>query len=411
MTHVFASPSAGRAVAARDRGEFGIALYNIGRPELAGVGHALPHAATKLPFPPSVRAWDFLSIALAAFGVDRFLLRHNTPDGWTRVILLEVELIEPEPWAAEADRLAAALRFLSGDIWHLRFRPGGKSAPFFQSQPTDRDCTCLFSGGLDSLIGAMDLMSSGRHPLLVSQAFPKEGLVQSDLANRIGLANDRFVGRAIERGTSPYEPSSRTRSILFFAYGALIASNLGGELIVPENGLIAINPPLTRRRISSLSTRTTHPHFLTSLQEVFDAVGLNVTLVNPYAERTKGEMLANCTNREIEWLASKSYSCGKGKRLNQQCGRCVPCLIRRAAFNAAGITDNTGYVAQDLSLSSLNDDVQAVRFAIAQLAYRNIARWAAEAGPLPADSARRRALVDVVRRGIEELRVFLEDIA
>lgn len=364
-----------------------------------------------MPLPPSTRAWDFLSIALAVFGVDRFLPRRDAPDGWTRVILLEVDLFDPEPWIAEASRLAAALRFLSGDIWHLRFRPGGMAVPIIQARSTDCDCTCLFSGGLDSLIGAMNLTAIGRRPLLVSQASPKEGSIQSNLANRIGLVNHRFEGHVIERGAPPYEPSSRTRSILFFAYGGLAASSLGGELFVPENGLISINPPLTRRRLGSLSTRTTHPYFLASLQEIFDSVELNMTLMNPYVERTKGEMLANCINREIEQLAPLSYSCGKGKRLNRQCGRCVPCLIRRAAFQAANIVDNTGYVADDLSRHLLNDDVQAARLAVAQFAHRNVARWAAESGPLPADPVQREALVDVVRRGTEELSVFLGGIA
>ncbi len=410
ITHVLASPNVERATAARQQGGLGIALYHIGRPTLAGVGHTLPNEVTKLPMPPTTRAWDFLSIALAVFGVDRFLPRRDTADGWTRVILLEVELLEPEPWIAEADRLAAALRFLSGDIWHLRFRSGGQAVPIFPRQQTDRDCTCLFSGGLDSLIGAMNLTAVGRRPILVSQASPKEGLVQSDLAKRIGLTDHRFVGHVIERGAPPYEPSSRTRSILFFAYGALAASSLGGELFVPENGLISINPPLTRRRLGSLSTRTTHPFFLASLQEILDSVELNVTLINPYVEQTKGEMLANCASQEIEHLASLSYSCGKGKRLNRQCGKCVPCLIRRASFQAANIADNTGYIAEDLSRHFRNDDVQAARFAAAQLAHRNIARWAAESGPLPADPARRKALVDVVRRGMQELEVFLGGI-
>jgi Queuosine biosynthesis protein QueC len=284
------------------------------------------------------------------------------------------------------------------------------TAPHFQSHLTDRDCTCLFSGGLDSLIGVMDLVAQGRHPLLISQAFPKEGPIQAYLAEQIGLSDHRFEGRVTERGASVYEPSSRTRSILFFAYGALAASGLSGELFVPENGLISINPPLTRRRLGSLSTRTTHPYFLTALQEVLNAAELNVTLVNPYAEQTKGEMLLNCANREIERLAAASYSCGKGKRLNKHCGRCVPCLIRRSAFHAANLVDHTSYAADDLSRQSLNDDVQAARFATAQLAHRNVARWAAESGPLPTDPRRREALVDVVRRGIEELRIFLGEI-
>lgn len=409
-TRILATPSVARATAAQARGDLGVALYNMGGPQLPGLGHALPHIATKLAQPPSVRAWDFLSVALAVFAADRFVLRSESSDAWTRTIALDVELVDPNPWTAQAQPLAQTLRFLSGDIWYLRFHTGGHTPPVFAPKLNDRDCVCLFSGGLDSLIGAMNLVAAKRHPFIISQASPKEGPVQAYLAGRLGLDNHRFEGRVIERGREPYEPSSRARSLLFFAYGALAASSLGGELIVPENGLISINPPLTRRRVGSLSTRTTHPHFVSSLQKVLNAVGLGVTLVNPYAAKTKGEMLAECQHPGIAKLAHLSYSCGKGKRLNQQCGVCVPCLIRRAAFHAAGLEDETPYHAQDLKKAADNDDVQAARLAVAQLKTRNVARWAAEAGPLPSDPAQHTALVDTVRRGVEELRAYLDTV-
>jgi 7-cyano-7-deazaguanine synthase in queuosine biosynthesis len=293
----------------------------------------------------------------------------------------------------------------------LRFHTGGRAPPDFAPRLTDRDCACLFSGGLDSLIGAMNLVAAKRRPFIISQASPKEGTVQAYLADRLGLKDHCFEGRVIERGREPYEPSSWARSLLFFAYGTLAASSLGGELIVPENGLISINPPLTRRRVGSLSTRTTHPHFVSSLQAVLNAVGLGVTLGNPYATQTKGEMLAQCQDPQITKLAHLSYSCGKGKRLNQQCGVCVPCLIRRAAFHAAGLRDRTPYHAPNLALAVDNDDVQAARLAVAQFATRNVARWAAEAGPLPGNPTRHGALIDTVRRGTEELRTYLNSVA
>lgn len=410
-TRILATPSAARATAAQARGDLGVALYNMGGLQLPGLGHALPHIATKLAQPPSVRAWDFLSVALAVFAADRFVLRSESSDAWTRTIALDVELVDPNPWTAQAHPLAQTLRFLSGDIWYLRFHTDGQMPPVFAPKLNDRDCVCLFSGGLDSLIGAMNLVAAKRHPFIISQASPKEGPVQAYLAGRLGLEDHRFEGRVIERGRKPYEPSSRARSLLFFAYGALAASSLGGELIVPENGLISINPPLTHRRVGSLSTRTTHPHFVGSLQTVLNAVGLGVTLVNPYAAKTKGEMLAQCQHPDIAKLAHLSYSCGKGKRLNQQCGVCVPCLIRRAAFHAAGLKDDTPYHAQDLKKAADNDDVQAARLAVAQLKTRNVARWAAEAGPLPSDPVQHAGLVDTVRRGAEELRAYLNTVA
>jgi hypothetical protein len=402
-TTVIATPDIARATAAISAGQQGIALYEIGRPALPGVGHTLPHTVLGLPQPPTLRAWDFLSIALAVFAADRFVLRGDAADGWTRILNLSVDVVDPAPWTARAERFAAALRFLTGDIWSLSFNAGGKTAPSFQGRLTDRDCACLFSGGLDSLIGAISLLEQGARPLLVSQASQKEGPYQAYLAGRIGLSDHRFAGKAIERGPEEYEQSSRARSILFFAYGVIAAAGIGGRLIVPENGLISINPPLTNRRVGSLSTRTTHPYFVSELQGVLDGAAVGVTIRNPCGLMTKGEMLAACPGDKIAKLASESYSCGKGKRKNQQCGRCVPCLIRRAAFLKARIPDQTAYQVMDLATDAKNDDVQAARIATAQLQSRNIDRWAAEAGPLPSDPTERAKYVDVIRRGLVEL--------
>jgi hypothetical protein len=419
MTRLVASPNAACAAAAEaaDHSSRGVALYHVGGPALGGLGHTLLEATRGLPRPPAVRAWDFLSIALAVFGADRFVSRRDTVDGWTRMIALEVDVAEPGPWQSETGRLAAALRFLTGDIWHVRVRAGGLQPPMFNATPCERDCTCLFSGGLDSLIGATDLIAAGRRPLLVSQASPKERRFQRYLAERLDLADHRFEARAIERAARPYEPSSRARSILFIAYGLLAASALPAaaegtpvELFIPENGLIAINPPLTRRRIGSLSTRTTHPHFLGSLQAVLDSVGLTVRLVNPYRGKTKGEMLLDSADPRVLDLAAASYSCGKGKRINMHCGRCVPCLIRRAAFHRAGIADATVYAATNLAMHGDYDDVMAVRLAVENLSHRDVARWTAEAGPLPDDPNERLLRIEVVRRGLSELRDFLATV-
>jgi hypothetical protein len=203
--------------------------------------------------------------------------------------------------------------------------------------------------------------------------------------------------------------------MLFIGYGAVAASSVtsgndAAELFIPENGLISINPPLTPRRIGSLSTRTTHPHFISSMQSVFDAVQLGVTLMTPYAGKTKGEMLAECNDRMIDRLASSSYSCGKGKRINQHCGRCVPCLIRRASFHHAGLQDRTSYSAEDLSKQAHYDDIAAVRFAVEQLPQRNTARWVSAAGPLEGTRLTRSVYIDVVRRGIVELQDFLATV-
>lgn len=406
---VKATPSPRDAAEAhRHKDRLGLLLYASGTPDLPGLGARLESFVRRdLPAPPSRLAWDFLSIALAAFAADRMLLRDGSADGWTRNIGLDVALSDPKPWQPQLQTLERAFRFLTGDIWHLSIRDGGKAPPRFAAKMHDRDAVCLFSGGLDSFLGALDLVNAGARPLLVSQGSPKEITPQIKLATALGLKSYRFEGRVAERWFPPYEGTTRARSILFFAYGLIAASACGlAEVIVPENALIAINPPFTRRRIGSLSTRTTHPHFIALLNEAWAGAGLGVTLRNPFFATTKGEMLTAARHAQLSSLASQSYSCGKGKRQNGQCGRCVPCLIRRASFASAGVGDATWYL-NDLENCATNDDVLAARQAVARhdgAEVQTIARWAQRSGPLPDDPATRAATVAAVGRGLAELR-------
>ena len=139
---------------------------------------------------------------------------------------------------------------------------------------------------------------------------------------------------------------------------------------------------------------------------------MNIRLTNIFEDKTKGEMMAECSHPELASLAADSYSCGKGKRRNGQCGRCVPCLIRRAAFDHAGITDGTRYFL-DIARSLKNDDVLAARIATARVRSSTpvqISRWATKSGPLPADPTRRQNITGVVKRGLLEMGEYLDGV-
>lgn len=414
-THLYATPDAHAAQSWTEYGRLGVALYHQGTPQAPGLGNGLIEDVRRdLPAPPSQESWDFLSIALAVFAADRFVLRSGGEDGWTRVIHLRVAVVDVDRWKPHEARLASTFRFLTGDVWTVEIVGGGAVAPNFQPKFNDRDEICLFSGGLDSLLGAIRLQELGRSPLLVSQGSPKEVGPQERLAQALGLAFNRFEGRVNERWRQPYEPSTRGRSILFIAYGVVAASSCSLHRVhVPENGLIAINAPLTRRRIGSLSTRTTHPHFLGELNGIFSDCGLGVELHNMFEAHTKGEMLKASRHPDKEALAARSYSCGKGKRLNQQCGRCVPCLIRRASIKEAGLNDRTQYYHSDIGLAPKHDDVLAARIAAARvlnLKADAFERWVLQAGPLPVERQRRSDLVACVKRGVTEISNYLDDV-
>ena len=151
----------------------------------------------------------------------------------------------------------------------------------------------LFSGGLDSAIGALDLIAQGIRPLLVSHASQGDADKQNIVAELLPMECERMSVNSYPTWAGADDDSQRTRSFQFLALGALAAEAIAryrklpkSNLLIGENGLIALNPPLTPRRMGSHSTRTAHPHFLGGVQALFDGVGIPVSISNPYRHRT-----------------------------------------------------------------------------------------------------------------------------
>lgn len=135
-----------------------------------------------------------------------------------------------------------------------------------------------------------------------------------------------------------------------------------------------------------------------------------IAVSNPYRYHTKGEMAApHAAQSAFSKFAAETVSCGKWKRRNQQCGRCVPCLIRRASLHAAGVPDGTDYQYPDLQAVMTDeggrDDLIAVQAAL--IRGGDAERPVMNAGPLPTDTADRKAYIDVAERGMDELRHYL----
>ena len=397
----------------------------------ATIGGPVFDAVSRIKSAVSIRAFDFLSLSLAITAADTFASRANAADGWARQIKLTVGLANPDLWLPVLSRLERALLFLSGDEWTIRVVDRGLAPPSLRPRVKrklsldDSDCVCLYSGGLDSAIGMLNLQAEGKKPVLVSHAYPRDAGRQQEILRRLGLGLSRFG--AIAHPAKWWDPANdvqmRTRSINFLGMGALMAATMAElrpsierpVLYVPENGLIAINPPLTNRRIGALSTRTTHPYYLGLIQEIWDAVDIPAEIKNPFAQMTKGEMIAQCLDpQRLRAIAYRTVSCGKWKRHGIQCGRCVPCLIRRASFHAAQWPDQTQYDNHGADLQKVlgdenkRDDLMAMILAAHRLPSADVAAWVAKSGPLPQVSNVRDELVEVVRRGMVEVRDFLK---
>ncbi|BCS89549.1 Qat anti-phage system QueC-like protein QatC [Pseudodesulfovibrio sediminis] len=417
---VFCTPNVAlNEKSSRQINTIGVNLFQQNSEHTAGLGSRLIPAVKKWHYQPTQTAWDFLSISLAVIAADTFVKRDAAAEGWTREIELIVAVYDPTPWQKTIESLEQTLRFLSGDQWRISIIGEGEPVPTVKKpQLITEDCACLFSGGLDSLIGSIDLISSGKSPALVSHAYPKDREKQVALASKVIPANlSHFIENIHPRWNGDNETSMRARSMLFLGMGILVASGLDANnrtLYIPENGFISLNIPLTTRRIASLSTKTTHPFFISSLQRIIEEAGIPVSIQNPYGFKTKGEMLAECSDQNILIAeGARSVSCGKWKRKNCQCGKCIPCIIRRAAYKAAGIEDQTKYLHPDLrrtqaySVHSELDDLKSVQFAIAKSREANIKRMVLRSAPLRFSEVIQNSYVDVFKRGLEEIDNFI----
>jgi hypothetical protein len=386
---------------------------NIGDKDVGYFGLALPNRIKRSGLAPSNQIWDFTTFALTVSAIDKLMPRTDSPDGWTRELDVEIQLSNPSEWNDLVDDLQNLLRFLTGDFWTLHFSPGGHPPPRPKTTISyDADCVCLLSGGIDSLIGGIDLTNNGRTPLFVSQIVNGSRNHQEEFANALGAGN-RFFQWGYEAKLSGYrERSTRGRSLVFFAFAALASTALQEtmpnpiDIIVPENGFISLNVALSPGRLGSLSTKTTHPIYMKGIQELWDNLGISLQLQFPYRNSTKGEMIEECKDQTtLQQLIGESISCGKYHiNRHMHCGVCIPCLVRRAAFAKVGWSDPTVY-RRDLS-NYESDDISVAASAWLTVCNKGVRNLTAGALSFTYGDEKKQ-LEDVVTRGITEIYTLL----
>lgn len=208
---------------------------------------------------------------------------------------------------------------------------------------------------------------------------------------------------------------------MFISIAVLLLSECesSNELLIPENGSISLNHPLTKSRSSSLSTRTTHPYYLNKLQGILDELGMDVKIKNPFEFKTKGEVIDGCKDLEnLKKLYLKSVSCGKrGHRFywdnptgTDHCGVCMPCIYRRAGLHKAKM-DKQLYGSDILKKAKDPNDFQDLT-ALLEFLNANYSKQEIETnllinGSLSLDNLSNYA--DVVIRTIDEVKVWIND--
>lgn len=379
---------------------------------------------------PSEAMIDFANVCLAAYTVDQIVSR--TQHGhyqWSRYFKVYVPVLNLEEWQSTKEDLENCLSFLSGDKWEFTFRQRTKSYDCYTQAIQTIEQVCLLSGGLDSFIGGNDLLNKHQSVAFVShhkgggsgEKSLQEHLIElfkGEYTNREIASLNFFVQPLQKENVFGKEDTQRARSIMFLCLGLLVANSVGEDvpLIVPENGLISLNIPLTKTRYGSYSTRTTHPNFIQSLTKVIRKIGINNPIYNPYRFNTKGEMIVDSANGNfIKNHAYETVSCSKPGYFKRwkgkdevHCGNCVPCIIRRASMYKAGIDNFADNYVSDVVNNETGKDAKAFRIGLARFSSpKNKIFDLLKSGPINCSTKELEDYIAVYKRGMEEVRDFL----
>jgi len=307
-------------------------------------------------------ARDLLDIAAYIYYADGSISRWTKGDvfaeKWRRNFTFVIPVRKPELWNSSDinSRLAEILSYLTGDSFSFIFCPSKKYPEQlylkFPNNPPpfpSADSICLFSGGLDSLAGALYCsFMEGKQPILVSHK--SIYLIDSRQKRLVNLLNGRmqkwkfphlslFVNR---KGQSAVENTQRSRSFLYLAIAVAVAYQLNiNKIYICENGIVSFNIPKSGQNVGTMVSRSTHPRFVTQFQELVEGIfSKQFIITNPFIFKTKAEVAKVLIETGFEELIQASVSCTGtrwGTKLYPHCGTCSQCIDRRFAIVASNL--------------------------------------------------------------------------
>jgi hypothetical protein len=258
-------------------------------------------------------ALDLLEIAALVYGIDSAVSRggptlRQMGKDWYRRFSVEVPVRCWGLWSQTALKAALeeTLMALSDDRFEFTFVASDTEpavAPWFKFGNDDgwqADRVIMFSGGLDSLSGALEEMVEHNHAVALVSHFSstKISKVQKDLVRDLrrllGERTLRHLAIQIQLGKgSNREGTHRTRSFLFAVLGLVTAVAFRQTRVsFHENGMVSLNLPPVGNVQSTRATRTTHPRTLDLFSTLFSLVAPQpIRVDNPSFWKTKTEVM------------------------------------------------------------------------------------------------------------------------
>ena len=281
---------------------------------------------------------------------------------------LVVPVADTDYWAELAPRLSTLVTALSGDelieYEFVQCRVATDivtvgQTTFFDEEgvalplPHGHDELMLFSGGLDSLTGAVEsLQSRQAHPILVSSVDGRSGrrafrriswttCAAAGATQRIRhiTAKARFSNREWpHRRANDAQPVIPVHGT---GWRPSLRSPGLDTIRACENGVVGTNLPLSTDTCGTRATRTTHPEFMAGMVDlVSDVCNRHLRVELPYWDKTRAEVLGRLKRCGGAGLIRHSVSCAhpvRAGRSQRHCGGCTQCVDRRVAVWAAGL--------------------------------------------------------------------------
>ena len=348
-----------------------------GEPSLVRLG--LPDFVRSVNFLPD-RYLDLLEIAAYVFAADRLTSRGSREaveyQAWARSFQFIVNVRDYEFWRQPnvSKALAAVLRFATGDQdYEFTFQPGHATPPTslfdseaFSMEPGGELSIMLFSGGIDSLAGAVQrLEQTDEHVCLVSH-LSQVGTIRTQR----GLAS--ALQRAYRGRVSPYqfkthlqrvrrrEETQRSRPFLYGSIAFTLATAFGRDhFYIYENGVTSLNFSRRDDLINARASRTTHPQTVGRLASLFSIIAERPFAIEvPFLWYTKSDVVESLKDSGHGQLLPSSVSCSHTYNSGPNathCGECFQCLDRRIGIYGAGADhfDNESLYATNIITASI----------------------------------------------------------
>lgn len=314
---------------------------------------------------------DLIEISTYVYCADQAITRggdgiQNFGADWRRRLFFRIPVRNPDLWNSSPlkDQLIETLSFLSEDEYHFEFVKLTKQPPSQQHldfDVTPPDEVVLFSGGLDSLGGAIQESVVNKRKIALVMHKPTQKLARrhrqlAELLKKYADSPPLHIPVSINKNKSlGREYTQRSRSFLYAALGSTVAQMFGLYRIrIYENGIVSFNLPPSAQVVGARATRTTHPQVINGFARIISTLaGKPFIVENPFLWWTKTEILKGIANAGCVEMIKFSTSCThtwQMTKLRTHCGTCSQCIDRRFAILSANLEEHDPAEAYDVDL-------------------------------------------------------------